>query len=280
MLHTVSDCATSRLDGDVISLFGDDTIKALGTQDLAHLQMVNVATRDALADGEIWAACVKREMPQLAVNRILFEADWRHVVMRCYACLQRTSISPTCSIVIENVGDSKRLETYINNATRCAEKHLANGGNTAHVLVGSFGTTMQGASASFLFRGAGQPPPGGLPAGCLEIKFVLDDFFRVGAIYHVHPQAPAAGVVNWSSVAFTLNVRSVSSLLDLSVRAADLSMDGALRRAANAISIRRPVSVEAGEQPLLCVLTLMDGAPQALQHQVVQALQLDYANLR
>eukprot|EP00928_Gymnodinium_smaydae_P038008 TRINITY_DN2630_c0_g1_i4.p1 TRINITY_DN2630_c0_g1~~TRINITY_DN2630_c0_g1_i4.p1 ORF type:complete len:301 (-),score=44.29 TRINITY_DN2630_c0_g1_i4:238-1071(-) len=276
MVHAI---VLSLFDGDTNTRSNDDILKALTARDLARVQMMNVTTRHALDDGEIWAACLKREMPQLVVNPILFEDSRRHVVMQCFACLQRTIISPTCSIIMENVKDCQRLETYINNAARSAEKHLAHGGNTAHVLVGSLGTTRHGATASFVFRGAGQPPPGGLPAGRLEIKIMFDDVFRVGARYHVFTQAPAAGVINWSLVPFALNVRSFSSALELSIKGADLRMDGGLRRAANGISMQRPRGATAGEQPLLCVLTLMDGAPQSLQPQLVPALQVDYVNL-
>eukprot|EP00928_Gymnodinium_smaydae_P038013 TRINITY_DN2630_c1_g1_i1.p1 TRINITY_DN2630_c1_g1~~TRINITY_DN2630_c1_g1_i1.p1 ORF type:complete len:275 (+),score=47.08 TRINITY_DN2630_c1_g1_i1:83-907(+) len=258
----------------------DLIVKALGGMDLARLQMVNLAKKDALDDGDIWAACVKREMPQLVVSRILFEDSRRHVLMRSFACLQRTTISPTCSIYIKDLGDSQRLESCINTAVRCAELHLANGGNTAQVLVGQFGIARNGASDSFAFGGAGQPPLGGLPVGRLETKLSFDNVLRVGARYHPFAQAPGAGIINWSFVPFSLNVRSFSPVLELSFRGADFRMDGVLREATNGMSQLKVPGIEAVAQPLLCVLTLLDGAPPNLVPQVVPALNVDYPTQR
>eukprot|EP00928_Gymnodinium_smaydae_P052239 TRINITY_DN3602_c0_g1_i2.p1 TRINITY_DN3602_c0_g1~~TRINITY_DN3602_c0_g1_i2.p1 ORF type:complete len:285 (+),score=37.80 TRINITY_DN3602_c0_g1_i2:249-1103(+) len=284
MVHAVLISETSRIDNNAIKFFGDDTIKffgdgisiffrddtikALKTRDLAHLQMVNVAMKEYLEDGNIWATCLKQEMPQLLVDPNLQNIQ-RSAVMRCFACLKRTIISPTCSIMIENFEELQRLETFINIAARCAEEHRAHGGKTAHVLVGSFGTARWGASTRFVFRSAGQPTPGGLPEGCSEVKFIFNDVPRVGVIYNAFTQAPAAGVHDWRSIPFELIVGSLSPAMDLRFRVADLRMSGTLRPLENVISMRRHVGTESVEQPLLCVLALMDEAPQTLRPQVV-----------
>eukprot|EP00928_Gymnodinium_smaydae_P052238 TRINITY_DN3602_c0_g1_i1.p1 TRINITY_DN3602_c0_g1~~TRINITY_DN3602_c0_g1_i1.p1 ORF type:complete len:284 (+),score=35.57 TRINITY_DN3602_c0_g1_i1:249-1100(+) len=283
MVHAVPSSETSRTDNtaikffgdDIINFFGDDTIiffrddtiKALKTRDLAHLQMVNVAMKESLEDGNIWATCLKREMPQLVVNPNLLSNIRRSAVMRCFACLKRTIISPTCSIMIENFEELQRLETFINIAARCAEEHRAHGGKTAHVLVGSFGTARWGASTRFVFRSAGQPTPGGLPEGCSEVKFIFNDVPRVGVMYHAFMQAPAAGVNDWRSIPFELIVRSLSPGTDVRFRAVDLRMPGTLSPLDYVISMRRHVG--SVEQPLLCVLVLMDETPQTLRPRVL-----------
>eukprot|EP00928_Gymnodinium_smaydae_P042503 TRINITY_DN28607_c2_g1_i1.p1 TRINITY_DN28607_c2_g1~~TRINITY_DN28607_c2_g1_i1.p1 ORF type:complete len:190 (-),score=36.97 TRINITY_DN28607_c2_g1_i1:328-876(-) len=176
---------------------------------------------------------------------------------------------------IDSAEDVRQLEVILRNASCSAEAHRASGGNVAHVLVGSFGVAERDSPRSFAFGRDGQPLLGAFPPGRLHIKLQWDGSnVLVGAKYSTFARDAQAGADALDDVPFSLDLRSyVSAEAKLSFRGSSLRTDGFLRHATNGMSqIKEPVV-----QPVLCVLTLMDGEPEAQVPHVAGFLHLEAA---
>eukprot|EP00928_Gymnodinium_smaydae_P095156 TRINITY_DN8135_c0_g2_i2.p1 TRINITY_DN8135_c0_g2~~TRINITY_DN8135_c0_g2_i2.p1 ORF type:complete len:302 (+),score=42.42 TRINITY_DN8135_c0_g2_i2:90-908(+) len=248
-------------------------VNNLYASDLGRLQLANRTTRAALDDGNIWAACVEKEMPQLVVNSTLFDGFERSSALHCLAYLDRALLASKCMVIVDSAEDVRQLEGALRNASCSADAHRAGGGHVAHVLVGSFGVAERDSPRSFTFGRNGRPSLGVFPPGRLHVKMQCDGTnISVGAKYSPFARAAQAGTAARDTVPFSLDLRSCGSAeVKLSFRGSSLRTDGLLRQATNGMcEIKEPVI-----QPILCVLTLMDGDPEPQMPLVAGFLHLE-----
>eukprot|EP00928_Gymnodinium_smaydae_P100809 TRINITY_DN9983_c0_g1_i4.p2 TRINITY_DN9983_c0_g1~~TRINITY_DN9983_c0_g1_i4.p2 ORF type:complete len:274 (+),score=48.97 TRINITY_DN9983_c0_g1_i4:75-896(+) len=252
-------------------------VDSLHAGDLGRWQLANRATKVVLDDGTIWAACVERELPQLVVNPMLFDGSERASVLQCLAYLKRAILASRCVVTVDSAEDVRQLEAILRSASCSADAHRANGGNFARVLVGSFGVAERDSLRSFAFGRGGQPSLGAFPPGRLHVKLQCRDGAHVfvGARYSTFAREAQANADARDVVPFSLDLRSCGSTrAKLSFRGASLRTDGVLRPASNGMcEMNEPVV-----QPVLSVLTLMDGEPEPEMPVVAGVLHLDFAS--
>eukprot|EP00928_Gymnodinium_smaydae_P070522 TRINITY_DN54338_c0_g1_i1.p1 TRINITY_DN54338_c0_g1~~TRINITY_DN54338_c0_g1_i1.p1 ORF type:complete len:255 (-),score=31.34 TRINITY_DN54338_c0_g1_i1:332-1096(-) len=235
----------------------------LGTEDVAHWQAVDAATRKAFeitADYNVWMSCAELQFPYLFGDVALYEGTFRQTFLRCHALLLRTNYEMGSILTIDTMEDATLLWHRLRDASLACRAHLGTFGTDGHVLLGDINFGRLAHATEFHFGIEDKPLLAGLPPGMLKIKLFMDGLkLMTCATYCVGFQYPGQPFLQARSVRLLLDVESADQSVAMSCHGVPVALDGSLR--SSPFELDSEMASQCYLRSCLCVLTLKDSSP-------------------
>eukprot|EP00928_Gymnodinium_smaydae_P082200 TRINITY_DN65595_c0_g1_i1.p1 TRINITY_DN65595_c0_g1~~TRINITY_DN65595_c0_g1_i1.p1 ORF type:complete len:300 (-),score=30.31 TRINITY_DN65595_c0_g1_i1:227-1057(-) len=235
----------------------------------AGVELVNererVEKHRANGDAREVRRITEQHFPERSIDSSIHEREHGQEVSKCPAQRSHIRFSVGYRQRINSTEEAYFIRKRLKNASRECQQHLACRGQDAHVLVGMFDFTEDAVPTEFTFDGNRHSSIACLPRGVLRMMISLRDHSLITwADYHV--AVPSENIM-WEctearNVRLRLTVTSANPGLPLSFRDTTLVLDGCWRISARGVWKNIDLKCNSDGhpmQPVLCVLTLLDG---------------------
>eukprot|EP00928_Gymnodinium_smaydae_P086324 TRINITY_DN7036_c0_g2_i1.p1 TRINITY_DN7036_c0_g2~~TRINITY_DN7036_c0_g2_i1.p1 ORF type:complete len:268 (+),score=28.54 TRINITY_DN7036_c0_g2_i1:48-851(+) len=257
-----------------------DVAMYLPMEDVARWRAVDLATKETFdieGDENVWRCCAQNTFgDMLFATYELYASPHRQSCFKFHSMLSRANYMMSSELLVFNLDEASLIERRLRHAVSVCSAHRAVSKRDAQVLMGEFYLDDAAEGTLFRFGGNGMPPPiAGLPPGVLEIGMCLDGGALLScARYGVQHDDHFEEYHQAASVQLTLNVTSAESGTFLSYRGVPLILDGCWR--SSRCGCYSESLASDSDRGVLCVLSLLDGAPIGAPPSLTNALSLEF----
>eukprot|EP00928_Gymnodinium_smaydae_P086325 TRINITY_DN7036_c0_g3_i1.p1 TRINITY_DN7036_c0_g3~~TRINITY_DN7036_c0_g3_i1.p1 ORF type:complete len:282 (+),score=27.76 TRINITY_DN7036_c0_g3_i1:40-846(+) len=253
----------------------------LPMEDVARWRAADLATKETFdieGDENVWRCCAQNTFgDRLFATYGLYESSQRKSCFKFHSMLSRANYMMSSEpLLVFDLDEASLIDRRLRHAVSVCSAHRAVSKRDAQVLLGEFDLHDAADGTMFRFGEDGMPPPiAGLPPGVLEIGMLLDGgALMTCARYGVQNGDHFEEYHQARCVQLTLNVDSAESDTFISYRGVSLTLDGCWRSSRCGCYSENVAS--NGDVGVLCVLSLLDGAPTGAPPSLTNALNLEF----